>query len=100
MAIVAKQIPFLLISIILLFQSSCNSKHNRNDLNSRQQAIDLAEKFIKENGYTSSPAKKSNLTLELLDRYESNIDSILIRRHNTLQPKSFCISEDSSRWDV
>lgn len=66
----------------------------------QEQAITLAEKFLIDNGYTSLPADKSKLSYELFDRYENNVDSILKRRHNSLQTKAFCISEDVDRWDV
>jgi hypothetical protein len=66
----------------------------------KEEAIELAEKFIRENGYTNVAADKSNLSYELFDRYENSIDSILSRRRNTLQPKAFCISADQERWNV
>lgn len=66
----------------------------------KEQAIKLAEKFIVENGYTNLPANKSNLSYELFDQNENNIVKILKRRHNTLQPKAFCISENNDKWDV
>jgi hypothetical protein len=66
----------------------------------KEQAIKLAEQFIIDNGYTSLPADKSKLSYELFDQLENNVDSILKRRHNTLQSKAFCISENKDRWNV
>lgn len=66
----------------------------------RDQAITLAEQFIINNGYTHLPADKSKLSYELFDAYENNIDSILKRRCNTLQPKAFCFYEDKDRWNI
>lgn len=67
----------------------------------QEQAIKLAEKFIIDNGYTSLPADKSKISYELLDQLgDNNVDSILKWRHNTLQLKAFCISEDNDRWDI
>ena len=71
-----------------------------NDRMTKEHAVKLAEQFIIDNGYTNLPADKSKLSYELFDQYENNVDSILKRRHNTLQPKAFCISEDKDRWDV
>jgi hypothetical protein len=66
----------------------------------KDQAIKLAEQFIVDNGYTNLPADKSKLSYELFDMYENNVDSILKRRYNTLQPKAFCYSEDKDRWHI
>lgn len=66
----------------------------------KELAIKLAEQFVIDNGYTNFPADKSKLNHELLDVYRSNVDSILKRRHNTLQPKAFCICETKDSWDV
>jgi hypothetical protein len=66
----------------------------------KEQAIKRAEQFVIDNRYTNLPAGKSKLSYELFDQYENNVDSILKRRHNTLQPKAFCIGEDKDRWDV
>ena len=76
------------------------SAFQTNNPLTKVQAVKLAEKFIIDNGYTDLPADKSKLSYELFDQYENNVDSILKRRHNTLQPKAFCISEDKDRWDV
>ena len=76
------------------------SAFKTNDQMTKEQAVKLAEQFIIDNGYTNFPADKSKLSYELFDQYENNVDSILKRRHNTLQPKAFCISEDKDRWDV
>jgi hypothetical protein len=64
------------------------------------QAIKLAEQFIIDNGYTNAPANKSKLSYELFDQLENNVDRILKQRHNTLQPKAFCINEDKDRWNI
>ena len=71
-----------------------------NDSLTKEQAIKRAEQFVIDNGYTNLPPDKSKLSYELFDQYENNVDSILKRRHNTLQPKAFCISEDKDGWHV
>jgi hypothetical protein len=67
----------------------------------RQEAIKLAEDFVKKNGYTAEPADKSTLSYELMDRLtERDGDSVILKgRSNTLQPKAFCITE-TDRWDI
>lgn len=66
----------------------------------KEEAIKRAEQFIVDNGYTNLPANNSKLSFELFDHYESNTDSIIKGRHNTLHQKAFCISEDGEEWHV
>ena len=87
-----------ILSVVLVL--GLTSALQANDQMTKEQAVKLAEQFIIDNGYTNFPADKSKLSYELFDQYENNVDSILKRRHNTLQPKAFCISEDKDRWDV
>ena len=86
----------ILISFGFIF--SLITAFNKREL-SQEQAIKLAEQFIRDNGYTTFPADTSKLSYELFDsRYK--MDTILKRRHNTLQSKAFCIAEDGERWDI
>mgnify|MGYP001407131226 CR=1 FL=1 len=87
-----------ILSVVLVW--GLTSAFQTTDQMTKEQAVKLAEQFIIDNGYTNLPADKSKLSYELFDQYENNVDSILKRRHNTLQPKAFCISEDKDRWDV
>jgi|TARA_B110000211_G_scaffold228090_1_gene283762 hypothetical protein len=64
----------------------------------KEQATELAEQFIIDNGYTNLPANKTKLSYELFDG--KNKDSLVARRKNTLHKKAFCISERDDRWDV
>ncbi|MBL4643492.1 MAG: hypothetical protein JKY44_07875 [Flavobacteriaceae bacterium] len=66
----------------------------------KEQAIELAEQFIVDNGYTNLPANKTKLNTELFDRYENNVDRVLNRRSNTLHKKAFCFSENKNQWDI
>src|SRR5690348_14980373 len=86
---------FISVSIVVLMFSF----QSQNKL-TEEQAIQLAEQFIIDNGYTTLPGDKSKMSYELLDQYENNKDSILQRRHNTLQPKAFCISENETEWHI
>lgn len=85
--------------LIVVFFLGLTSSFKTNDQISKEKAIKLAEKFIAENGYTSLRANKSKLSYELFDG-ENNVDNILKSRHNSLNPKAFCISEDTDRWNV
>lgn len=87
-----------ILSLVLVW--GLTSAFQTTDQITKEQAVKLAEQFIIDNGYTNLPVDKSKLSYELFDQYENNVDSILKRRHNTLQPKAFCISEDKDRWDV
>lgn len=67
------------------------------------QAIEFAEKFIRQNGYTDLPPDKENLASESIE-WESNVDEMLKTRHNTLERKAFGISRgrkgNSVSWTV
>ena len=87
--------------LISIFVWTLTSALQTGETLTQEHAIKLAEKFIIDNGYTSLPPDKSKLRYELLDQSgNNNADSILKRRHNTLQLKAFCISEDNDRWDI
>lgn len=71
----------------------------------QEQAIQLAENYIIDNGYTNLPADKSKFSNEHRDeydsiKYENWIEEMLKERHNTIQRKAFCISENEDRWNV
>jgi hypothetical protein len=66
----------------------------------QDEAIKLAEQFIKDNGYSSFPADTSKLSYEMFDGRENDIEKLLKRRQNMLQDKAFCVAEDDERWNV
>jgi hypothetical protein len=67
-----------------------------------QEAIKLAEDFVKRNGYTKAPVDTLvyKLSYELFDQFENSIKSIVKKRHNTLQPKAFCILHSGDVWHI
>ncbi|TGE23607.1 hypothetical protein [Hymenobacter metallicola] len=67
---------------------------------SQQQAIQVAEVFIQQNGYTFNPAKASAFQYELFDAEEKDVRAILNARRNSLHPKAFCIIERPDSWHV
>lgn len=93
-----KIFTLIILSVALVW--GLTSAFQTNGQMAKEKAVKLAEQFIIDNGYTNLPADKSKLSYELFDHYENNVDSILKQRHNTLQKKAFCISEDKDRWDV
>ena len=75
------------------------SAFKSNNAITQEQAIRLAEEFIANNGYTSLQADTTKLSYELFDGYFKK-EEMLNKRHNTLQAKAFCISEDKDRWNI
>lgn len=65
---------------------------------SEKQAIQLAEDFVRINGYTNGPGNKTKMSYELNDGWFESIDgknhkdSVLKRRHDMLEPKASFIS--------
>lgn len=67
------------------------------------QAIEFAEKFIAQNGYTDLSPNREKLAYESIE-WGSNVDEMLRTRHNTLERKAFGISPErkgnSAGWTV
>jgi hypothetical protein len=91
---------FILAILIMGLTLVLTLSFQTHDQVTEEQAIELAEKFIQENGYTILPPNRSKLSYELFDVYEVNVDSFLKRRYNTLQPKAFCVYENDDRWSI
>lgn len=57
-------------SIVFVFLFACKTNNQSTDnLITKEYAIKLAEQFLIDNGYTTFPANKSELTFELFDNY-------------------------------
>ena len=67
----------------------------------KEEAIRIAEDFVKINGYTTNPADTTKLSYEFMDNigYE-NLGQLLKSRHNTLQAKAYDISKTYYHWYV
>lgn len=67
------------------------------------QAIEFAEKFIEQNGYTDLPPDKENLAFESIE-WESDLEEMLKIRKDSLERKAFGISHGrkggSAGWTV
>jgi hypothetical protein len=66
-----------------------------------QTAIQVAEKFIADNGYTDLPPMRdtSQLAYESIE-WESNATRILQLRQNTLERKAFSLSKNKRGWTI
>lgn len=74
---------------VTLVSFNLTSLQNSQQIITEEQAIALAEEFIVKNGYTKAPpAKKEELTPELLDKFAS-FETIMKLRHNSLEPKAY-----------
>ncbi|MEO8573004.1 MAG: hypothetical protein ABI481_03470 [Pyrinomonadaceae bacterium] len=67
------------------------------------QAVELAETFIAENGYTDLLPSKEHLAYESIE-WEPKVDEMLRMRHDTLEGKAFGIADGrkgkSAGWTV
>ena len=70
---------------------------------SETQAVEFAEKFIRQNGYTDLQPDKEHLALESIE-WESDVVKVLKMRHDSLEQKAFGISphrkSGSPGWTV
>ena len=54
----------------------------------QSEAVELAERFIAQNGYTDLPPDKTKLFYESIE-WESNVDKMLEQRHDTLERHAY-----------
>lgn len=87
-------------SSLLCFVILAATAFKQSEWLTQQQAVRLAEAFIKDNGYTSAPGDTSKMSFEMLDRLAKNRTDIIKRRHNKLHPQAFFISEDEDYWHI
>lgn len=88
----------LIFIFVIPIYLSCQSTNA--SLAETEEAIALAERFIKDNGYTNERVNKQETVLEIIDFLDTSIAEIFAKRYNTLHPKAFCILEDSVEWDI
>ena len=91
-----KRIFYLILIIIGVLLQSFSIKQTETEI-SQNEAIKLAEQFIKDNGYTSENPDKSKINLEMFDL---EINETLKNRHNSLQKKTFCFSKKNGEWHI
>ena len=65
-----------------------------------KEAVQLADSFVRINGYTMAPGDSTHLQYELFDHLNKHNSDILKSRHNTLQAHAFCYYEDENAWHI
>lgn len=73
--------------------------HAKDNPITKEQAIDLAQSFVKDNGYTIVKPNKAKFKEESLER-SKNIDDILNGRHNSLKAKALKSKPYGTGWMV
>lgn len=91
-----KSLPLIFLFIVVINQSF-TVKENQNII-SQDQAIKLAEQFIRYNGYTSEKPDTSKISFEFL--FDREIKETLKLRHNSLQQKAFCYTKGTEEWNI
>ena len=91
---------YIFTVLILSFVWSINSSFQKSSELTKEQAIENAEQFIIDNGYTDLPHDETKMSYELFDALEKCIDSVVMPRTNTLHKKAFCIAETEDEWYV
>jgi len=67
----------------------------------QSEAVQLAETFIIENGYTDLPATRAKLAPESMEFYSDDTDAMLLHRHDTLERKAESVTGGSGAgWTV
>ncbi len=94
----------VILAIFILCSLLCLSLQRKPHKIPEKQAIAIAEKFIRDNGYTSVPVDTSskNLRREFMHDDYRSLTEIIKNRHNRLYSKAFCVHYDSawSRWNI
>lgn len=92
---------FISLSFVIIgFCSFALFKEKRKAPITLNEAVTLAEKFIKDNGYTKSRADTSKLSPELMDQFRGSLKKVLKTRRNTLHPKAFCYTENDTQFAI
>ena len=86
----------ILWTLIPIFSMSCGTARL-----SKSEAIELAEKYVLEQGYTDKEIVIDSTQLDL-DLFENraNKNGVLKLRHNTLEPAASFSSKGLRRWTV
>jgi hypothetical protein len=81
--------------VIFLFTISYTQKEITEN-----QAISLAEEFVRINGYTLYLADTNNVKFEPNSDSDGDLKTVLEYRHNTIHPKAFCLFKYSDSWHI
>jgi hypothetical protein len=98
-------LPVIIVALACFFQScsrrespsvshkniTATSLHNQKMGLTEVQAVEWAERFIAQNGYTDLPHDRDHITHEAVE-WKSELNQLLKMRHDTLERKAFGIS--------
>jgi hypothetical protein len=98
--------PLMVIFVALLapvgmsFGQDARSNDSVSQISS-ERAVEIAERFVRENGYTDAPdsAIRSQLDLESIE-WTNDRTELLKARRNTLQPKAIGVKATDGGWGV
>jgi hypothetical protein len=66
-----------------------------------EEAVDVAERFVRDNGYTDAPADELKVDLDFESvEFTANREELLLQRKNSLQPKAIGARPTSEGWGV
>jgi hypothetical protein len=77
-----------IIATTLLLLLAAAVAYSQKKRLTQSEAVDLAEQFIAQNGYTDLPPDKTKLSYETIE-WESNVDRMLQERHDTLERRAY-----------
>ena len=96
----------LVVPVALLFHAGplCGQETHPGALQQRvsqEKAVELAERFVRDNGYTDAPdsAIKAELDAESMEGVNDRTEMLELRR-NTLQTKAIGVKATSGGWGV
>ena len=96
------KIPIIVLILLLSLVSllfACNQNVQPKTSISGKEAIEQAEQFVIQQGYTDLPAELTKLKFEK-GEYASDTSKILAYRKNTLEIKAFAAKQHGSSWTV
>ena len=67
---------------------------------SLSKAIQIAEQYIRINGFTNEVADTTKMSAEFLYDDGMSKSAVAAKRKNTLHPKAFCRSEHGNEWHI
>ena len=67
----------------------------------REEAVAVAERFVRDNGYTDAPKEELKVDLDFESiEFAADREELLRQRKNSLQPKAIGAKQTSSGWGV
>jgi hypothetical protein len=92
LALTKRPTQTLFAAICLVLSVSTLLQAQQRDL-SEAEAVQFAEQFITQNGYTDQQPDKTKLAYERIE-WESNLDEMLKQRHDTLERRAYGVRRE------